>query len=486
MSEEAAAPAANMNAVHDPAVTPIPVHKGGATATTAGSTTDVEHDHDRHSLDNGPLSPRMRTNPFSRVQTSLDMDDYFVGPRDMSKHSKWPVFMRLHGSILPEMILPLIFVGGWSTLITCISKYKHDLGINPVLLTVLGFVVGLGLSFRSSTAYERYAEGRKYWTQLAFASHNLARVIWIHSVERKGDLSKQDLLTKLSGLNLIIAFAVSLKHKLRFEPYASYEDLSGLIGHLDTFAKAATTPGSVAHKKPNFFKTTGEFLGVSFAESNPRKVIKKAAKPLGNLPLEILTYMSSFVDEQVEQGLLKVPMHQTLAYNNIAALNDVLTGTDRILNTPLPVAYSIAIAQVTWMYIIMLPFQLYKALGWVTIPGSIFAAYIILGILLIGREIENPFGNDVNDLPLDHFCFQLATELDTISAIRKPNTEEWVKNSNNKVLFPILDSGYLAWEKRSELRIRTELRSKPEMALEARKHKIELTPSEPSVADEKV
>jgi putative membrane protein len=30
-----------------------------------------------------------------------------------------------------------------------------------VLLTVLGFVVALALSFRSSTAYERYSEGRK-------------------------------------------------------------------------------------------------------------------------------------------------------------------------------------------------------------------------------------------------------------------------------------------------------------------------------------
>lgn len=86
-----------------------------------------------------------------------------------------------------------------------------------------------------------------------------------------------------------------------------------MIGHLDTFAKAATTPDTVINQKPSFFKTTGEFLGISFAESNPRKQLKKAKKPLGNLPLEILTYLSSFVDDQIEQGLLKVPMQQTLA-----------------------------------------------------------------------------------------------------------------------------------------------------------------------------
>jgi len=49
-----------------------------------------------------------------------------VGPRDLDHHSKWPIFLRLHGSITPEMILPLLFVGGWSAAITSISKYVYD------------------------------------------------------------------------------------------------------------------------------------------------------------------------------------------------------------------------------------------------------------------------------------------------------------------------------------------------------------------------
>lgn len=62
--------------------------------------------------------------PPSRYQTShsLDLDDYFAGPRDMQKHSKLPLFMRIHGSVMPKMILPLTFVGAWATAITCIDK----------------------------------------------------------------------------------------------------------------------------------------------------------------------------------------------------------------------------------------------------------------------------------------------------------------------------------------------------------------------------
>lgn len=81
------------------------------------------------------------------------------------------------------MIVPLTIIGGWATLITCISQLVHSLEINSVLLTVLGFVVGLALSFRSTTAYERFSEGRRYWAQLTLNGRNMARLIWVHAQE---------------------------------------------------------------------------------------------------------------------------------------------------------------------------------------------------------------------------------------------------------------------------------------------------------------
>lgn len=118
-------------------------------------------------------------------------------------------------------------------------------------------------------------------------------------------------------MNLLVAFAVSLKHKLRFEPYTSYDDLSSLVAHLDTFAGAATRDSAediaTSGKKPGFLKAAGEYLGVSFAASNPRKAIKQAKRPLGNLPLEILGYLASFTDELIQNGQLAIPMQQTLA-----------------------------------------------------------------------------------------------------------------------------------------------------------------------------
>jgi putative membrane protein len=297
---------------------------------------------------------------------------------------------------------------------------------------------------------------------LTFASQNLARLIWIHVDERHekdAALGKQDLLAKINCLNLIAAYAVALKHKLRFEPYMHYDDLKYLVGHLDTFARDADQPDTKT--KPNVFKTAGQFLGLPMAESNPRKLLKRSRVPLGNLPLEILNHLSVYMKSIYDNGTFKVSIYQTQSLNALTTFNDVLVGTDRILNTPLPIAYSIAISQITWVYILLLPFQLYKLLGYITIPASVFAAYIILGIALIGREIENPFGDDVNDLPLDAFCLQIRKDVDIIMSKAAPSIEEVVMHPDNQLLYPLSDLSSAGWAAKTVDEIRDALASKP-------------------------
>ncbi|KXJ88630.1 Bestrophin, RFP-TM, chloride channel-domain-containing protein [Microdochium bolleyi] len=436
---------------------PAPIN----TQKTKPNTYDINEDE-------YPTSPQgTRTpNPFSRRQTSMDIDDYFAGPRDIQKHSKWPLFMQLHGSIVPKLILPITFVGAWATLITVISENfaSIDLGISSILLTVTGFVVGLGLSFRSSTAYERYAEGRRYWGTLTLTCQTLARTIWIHAKERP-ECAKEDVISKLTAMNLLVAFAVSLKHKLRFEPYMHYHDLKDLVEHLETFSEQATKEKlSSPARKPGVFKQVGESLGVTFATSNPRKEMKKATTPLGNLPLEILLYLSAYIDQLVADGQLPVPMQQTTAYNGLTALNDVLTGCERVLNTPLPIAYAIAIQQITWLYVMIMPFQLLSTLKWITIPATIAASCIIFSILFIGREIENPFGNDVNDLPLEAFCAQIMEDLEIMSARPKAVWADIVQHPKNKVLFPHSNSTAEVWASRPEGALRRALYNRPHNA----------------------
>ena len=358
------------------------------------------------------------------------------------------------------MIVPLLFIGIWATAITCISEYVYPLKVSSLLLTVLGFVVGLGISFRTSSAYERYIEGRKYWAQLSQVSRDLARHIWIHADERheeSPELGKADLLAKLTALNLIVAFAVSLKHKLRFEPYAYYEDLDGLVAHLQTFAGEAYDPEIRAPRSMSSWKVAGQYLGLTVAESNPRKEIKRSRKNLGNLPLEIQAYLSAYTHSIMKNGTFENGPLQGTVLGLLNQLSDVLAGTERVLSTPLPEAYRIAISQITWVYVIALPFQLWDSLRWVTIPGTVVGAYIVLGIAAIGKEIENPFGYDVNDLPLEKFCNQLASEVNLIASRPAPRPEDFILRKENKVLYSL---NYDAWAEKSLEDIRCTLKSR--------------------------
>jgi putative membrane protein len=160
-------------------------------------------------------------------------------------------------------------------------------------------------------------------------------------------------------------------------------------------------------------------LGLPMAESNPRKLIKRPNKPLGNAPLEIHGACCEYIKHIIDNGTFKTPACQTQAYNCLAQINDVLNGSDRVLNTPLPLAYSIALAQITWVYIL-----------------------IILGLALIGREIENPFGEDVNDLALDDFCNQIEQDVNIIMTYIPGSMPVYMEHPDNNLLYPLASGKY--------------------------------------------
>lgn len=299
-------------------------------------------------------------------------------------------------------------------------------------------MVGLCLSFRGSTAYERYNEGRKYWAQLSSILSCFARLVWIN-VDERPESATEDLLAKISFCNMLVSLAVALKHRMRFEPFTHYDDLSPRVQHLKLIAHEAEKR---EWTEPSAWKHVGMLLGLPMAESNPRKLIKNPKKPLGNAPLEVHSMCADYVKQIVDNGTFKVPACQTQAYNMLQQITDVLSGSDRVLNTPLPLAYSIALGQITWVYILILPFQLVNKLGWVTIPGAMFAAYIILGLALIGREIENPFGEDVNDLALDDFCNQIEHDISLIMTHVPGSTAVHFERPENNILAHLASGRY--------------------------------------------
>lgn len=234
--------------------------------------------------------------------------------------------------------------------------------------------------------------------------------------------------------------------------------MSPFVEHLDTFARAAGDPP--LQRSSQVYKKLGSILRVPMARANPRRIIKQAKRPVGNLPLEILSHLSAYLTEQFDLGTFTLGIAQMQAMNSINDLHGVLATTDRVLNTPLPLAYQITISQISWVYIITLPFQLTAVTRWLCIPISVVTAYIVLSMLYIGNEIENPFGEDVNDLPLEIYCDQIVTDINVIAAISPKRMKAQVHSPNCKLLYPYSLATREFWSTRSESDIRTALRDR--------------------------
>lgn len=72
---------------------------------------------------------------------------------------------------LPNMISIIIY----STVFTFIYElyFKASFEVSPVVHSLLGFVLGLFLVFRTNTAYDKWWEGRKLWGSLVNDNRNL-------------------------------------------------------------------------------------------------------------------------------------------------------------------------------------------------------------------------------------------------------------------------------------------------------------------------
>ncbi|KIJ63484.1 hypothetical protein HYDPIDRAFT_92362 [Hydnomerulius pinastri MD-312] len=162
----------------------------------------------------------------------------------------------------------------------------------------------------------------------------------------------------------------------------------------------------------SFFRAFGRFLkrvcGLR-GESKPSTHFKHRPRVAGggqNLPLEILRCLSEWVSVLEDRQSVSGTSLGSIC-GCISAFEDSLSNLEKILTTPLPFVFSVHISTV-WIYLFFLPFQLVDQFKWYTIPGVAVAAFIYLGFLAAGEEIEQPFGYDENDLDLDLFCNELV------------------------------------------------------------------------------
>ncbi|KZV90165.1 UPF0187-domain-containing protein [Exidia glandulosa HHB12029] len=409
---------------------------------------------------------------------------------------------RFQATVINDIWFEICFFSGIAAMVASVSHFTPaELGISNQLLTVLGTVLGLVVSFRTSSAYERYQDGRKLWTAIQLMSRNLASLIWIHVPTERAAKPGEDpsrnrrleaIIEKKSMINLVQAFGVSVKHFLRGEGGPFYEDLHPLISFLPRFAAhhqgvpeheslpvwhgaprrepssaAATLNGGDLEKgvsrddpvllparnppastiydmlpflillKP-LIQPIVRLIKHSNKEGERTNLLGRKRKVLvaeGNIPLEISLFLHSYYAFVLKQGWLAVaPANAFL--NSLNSLQDAVANLERVRNTPIPFAYQAHLRMCMWMYLFLLPFQIYNAYGWLTIPATAFASFLLLGFLEIGQEIEDPFGYDMNDLDIDSICIAIGRELHEITAHPAPEPSSYIFTAENQPFAP--------------------------------------------------
>ncbi|CAG8458553.1 28390_t:CDS:2 [Dentiscutata erythropus] len=322
-----------------------------------------------------------------------------------------PYFLRWDGSIILHAF-PSVFIATIISGIVCLlyERCNINLSISATLTPVLSIVVGLLLTYRTNTSYDR--QGRRLWSKMIFAIRGLVRHICIN-IDSKSNVGS---LEQKAAINLLIGFAFSTKHYLR-EEGTECDDLKPFIS-------------SISIDTPNFVPLTKQVAKVIEKEKKKqnlgskafkwvkRKFKSKKQKPKNyNLPLAISLYLTSYVDKQFKNNIIDQPT-ANLLYINLNTLIDCLSGFERILNTPIPLAYAIHLSHTVWIYCVSLPFQLVSTMHYATIPVVLIVSFILFGIEEIGEEIEDPFGYDDNDLNLDHICNVIKEEIQ-VTTIKK-------------------------------------------------------------------
>lgn len=98
-------------------------HSSNSTSKFADGIA-LERRHSTNSVDSDPVGVYfVRQKPSLCIEYGTDLKQH--GPHDTTRHSRWPVFLRIRGSVVPAMILPLTFITLWSTCITCISQFIY-------------------------------------------------------------------------------------------------------------------------------------------------------------------------------------------------------------------------------------------------------------------------------------------------------------------------------------------------------------------------
>jgi putative membrane protein len=266
------------------------------------------------------------------------------------------LLFALRGTVAVRVLRRVALYGGLTLVLWACHTFTFELpAADPLGHSLLGVALGLLIVFRTNTSYDRYWEARKLWGGLVVTARNLVRGAVAYGGESDG------------LVRLTTAFPLVLKQHLRGD--RDLKEIRPLVS-AEVYARVS-------------------------AAANPPAAVAQA--------------MSAWLRDHLKQGNLDTATARALE-GNVCSLVEAAGNCERILQTPIPFAYAAHIKQMLVLYLLTLPFVLVPKMGPLAIVAVAGVAFGLVGIEEAGVEIEDPFGTDANDLPLEEFCATVAAD----------------------------------------------------------------------------
>lgn len=265
---------------------------------------------------------------------------------------------RVMRMLMPAMIFMAVYTGVVCYLFIDYFGWNENAFQPTVAMhSLLGIVLGLFLVFRTNTAYDRWWEGRRLWGAMVNSTRNFAMKLSAYiSLENHED---RDWFYKMIS-NFVFSAKESLRGGVQFAELDPPPDAE-LIDDLKKYKHKPNRIAALMYRRVNELYRQEKFTG----------------DHLINLDKELKDF------------------------------NDILGACERIKYTPIPYSYMMYVKKFIFIYIVTLPFGFVASSGYMTIPIVVLVSFVLLSVELIAEEIEDPFGRDINDLPLDELASKI-------------------------------------------------------------------------------
>jgi putative membrane protein len=282
----------------------------------------------------------------------------------------WELLGIFRLSIVPKILPQILVIAVFSLLIAGLG-YRFPallLKLNVAPFTLLGIALSIFLGFRNNISYDRWWEARRQLGALIGDVRSLARLLMTLP---GGDRARRERMVRK-----VIAYVYALMAHLRSQPI----------------------PAQV-----NFYDPASE--QINGASNAPDALLRELSGELTAM------LQSAEIGE-----LLFVHLDERLV-----AMCAIQVACERIKGTPTPFTYTLLLHRTAYAFCFMLPFGLVGTLGFATPIFCAVVAYAFFGLDELASELEEPFGEWVNSLPLSAMARTVEISLlETLGEINLP------------------------------------------------------------------